>query len=105
MTSASKSVLTWLSGRRACFLARVSTGRAAMFYAQPICAGTIRLRDTRARALLWCMAEVGGYLVLAIVDIPSPNTTVFSVLWPASIALWGSLGSTLAIRSTGATYL
>jgi hypothetical protein len=24
-------------------------------------------------------------------DIPSPNTTVFSVLWPPSIALWGSL--------------
>jgi hypothetical protein len=24
-------------------------------------------------------------------DIPSPNTTVFSILWPPSIALWGSL--------------
>ena len=24
-------------------------------------------------------------------DIPSPNTTVFSVLWPPSVALWGSL--------------
>ena len=24
-------------------------------------------------------------------DIPSPNSTVFSVLWPPSIALWGSL--------------
>ena len=23
-------------------------------------------------------------------DIPSPNTTVFSALWPHSIALWGS---------------
>jgi hypothetical protein len=24
-------------------------------------------------------------------DIPSPNTTVFGILWPPSIALWGSL--------------
>jgi hypothetical protein len=24
-------------------------------------------------------------------EIPSPNTTVFSVLWPPTIALWGSL--------------
>ena len=24
-------------------------------------------------------------------DIPSPNSIVFSVLWPTSIALWGSL--------------
>jgi hypothetical protein len=24
-------------------------------------------------------------------EIPSPNTTVFSVLWPPSIAAWGSL--------------
>ena len=24
-------------------------------------------------------------------DIPSPNTTVFSVIWPTSVALWGSL--------------
>jgi hypothetical protein len=24
-------------------------------------------------------------------EIPSPNTTVFGILWPPSIALWGSL--------------
>ena len=24
-------------------------------------------------------------------DIPSPNTTIFGILWPPSIALWGSL--------------
>ena len=24
-------------------------------------------------------------------DTPSPNTTIFSVLWPPSVALWGSL--------------
>ena len=34
------------------------------------------------------VAEVGG---ICYFDIPSPNTTVFSVLWPPSIALWGSL--------------
>ena len=34
------------------------------------------------------VAKVGGIWYL---DIPSPNTTVFSVLWPPSIALWGSL--------------
>ena len=36
------------------------------------------------------VAEVGGIWYF---DIPSPNTTVFSlhVLWPPSIALWGSL--------------
>ena len=35
------------------------------------------------------VAEVGGYWYFDI--IPSPNTTVFGVLWPPSIALWGSL--------------
>jgi hypothetical protein len=34
------------------------------------------------------VAEVGGIWYF---DITSPNNTVFSVLWPPSIALWGSL--------------
>jgi hypothetical protein len=34
------------------------------------------------------VAKVGGIWYF---DIPPPNTTVFSVLWPRSIALWGSL--------------
>jgi hypothetical protein len=42
-----------------------------------------------AALLLW-FPKWGGILYF---DIPSPNTTVFSVLdlWPPSIALWGSL--------------
>jgi hypothetical protein len=36
------------------------------------------------------VAEVGG---ISYFDIPSPtsNTNIFRVLWPPSIALWGSL--------------
>jgi hypothetical protein len=36
------------------------------------------------------VAEVGEYRIWYF-DTDSPNTTVFSVLWPPSIALWGSL--------------
>jgi hypothetical protein len=40
----------------------------------------------RAKQLWW--PKWGGIWYF---DIPSPNTTVFSVLWPPSIAMWGSL--------------
>ena len=33
----------------------------------------------------------GGYSVRPYSDIPSPNTTVFGLLWPSSSATWGSL--------------
>jgi hypothetical protein len=38
-----------------------------------------------AAALLWWPKRGGIWYF----DIPSPNTTLFSVLWPPSIALWG----------------
>jgi hypothetical protein len=53
-----------------CFSAR----RAAIKY---------RRTYRQLHATSWCYA---WYF-----DIPSPNTTVSSVLWPPSIALWGSL--------------
>ena len=37
-------------------------------------------------AQLWWPKQGGVWYF----DIPSPNTIVFSVLWPTSIALWGS---------------
>ena len=46
-----------------------------------------RHRVGRHRNQLW-WPKWGGIWYF---DIPSPNTTVSSVLWPPSIALWGSL--------------
>ena len=38
------------------------------------------------------VAKVGGVFgTLTYRVTPSPNTTVFGILWPPSIALWGSL--------------
>ena len=46
----------------------------------------------RVRVHAAMVAEVGGVFGLGTLTyvIPSPNTTVFSVLWPPSITLWES---------------
>jgi hypothetical protein len=53
-------------------------------------AAALQLRMMRALRMvaLFSWPKWGGIWYF---DIPSPNTTVFSVLRPLSIALWGSL--------------
>ena len=63
------------------------------------CHVAVRVGSRRApRQLLW-WPKWGGIWYF---DMPSPNTTVFSALWPTSTALdlWGSLvfPYTLAVR-------
>jgi hypothetical protein len=67
------------------------------YYYMPPCAPAARgarasqLRAPAVRMKAQCYGGRSGGVFAWYFDIPSPNTTVFSVLWPPSIALWGSL--------------
>jgi hypothetical protein len=54
-----------------------ASARCALDY--PPCCASVRCYGGQSRGCIWYF------------DIPSPNTTVFGILWPPSIAHWGTL--------------